>query len=125
MDDFWCQLGAKMGAKTLKNEVPELFKICVAAQFLNTLDFWDVYIYIYTYTFVNTYIHTTRHMIALTLRTCVQHLDVYECERMHVYEEESSHTVNALHVPYFTGLCWTCFFNFFFTCFRLSIFDAF
>ena len=48
-------------------------------------------------------------MIAPTLRTCVQHLDVYECERMHVYEEESSHTVNALHVPYFTGLCWVLF----------------
>ena len=89
LDDFWCQLGAKMGAKTLKNEVPELFKICVAAQFLNTL--------------VCVYIHTTRHMLALLLRTCVQNLDVYECERMHVYEEESSHTVNALHVPYFTG----------------------
>ena len=57
-----------MGAKTEKNEVPELFKICVAAQFLNTLDFLDVYInIIYTYTSVSTYIHTTRHMIALTL----------------------------------------------------------
>ena len=23
LDDFWCQLGAKMGAKTMQNEVPE------------------------------------------------------------------------------------------------------
>ena len=25
LDDFWCKLGAKMGAKTRKNEVPEPF----------------------------------------------------------------------------------------------------